>query len=143
MALLPGSPAIDAGDNTDAPDWDQRGEGFPRIVGVIDPDNPVIDIGAYEVQGGGNGPGRSSRLGFKPVRFEAAALVGTQSLLPVSHSASEAKPTSAARVPEQVERLDRFFAAAPVEPHSRVLPRLRHGELSLTDDNLWMPFPLF
>ena len=28
MALLPGSPAIDAGDNTDAPEFDQRGPGF-------------------------------------------------------------------------------------------------------------------
>ncbi len=44
MALLPGSPAIDAGDNTDAPEWDQRGEGFPRVVGG------TIDIGAFEVQ---------------------------------------------------------------------------------------------
>ncbi len=43
-ALLPGSPAIDAGDNTDAPEWDQRGPGFPRIV------NGTIDIGAFEVQ---------------------------------------------------------------------------------------------
>jgi predicted outer membrane repeat protein len=50
MALLDGSPAIDAGDNTDAPEWDQRGPGFPRIVGIIDPDNPIIDIGAFEVQ---------------------------------------------------------------------------------------------
>ena len=41
-ALLPGSPAIDAGDNTDAPEFDQRG--FPRIV------NGVIDIGAFELQ---------------------------------------------------------------------------------------------
>src|SRR5438034_5145183 len=39
-ALLCGSPAIDAGDNTDAPATDQRG--FARIVGS------VIDIGAYE-----------------------------------------------------------------------------------------------
>jgi hypothetical protein len=46
MALQCGSPAIDAGDNTDAPDWDQRGTGFPRIV------NGIIDIGAYEVQKG-------------------------------------------------------------------------------------------
>jgi len=46
MALQCGSPAIDAGDNTDAPEWDQRGEGFPRIV------NGIIDIGAYEVQQG-------------------------------------------------------------------------------------------
>jgi hypothetical protein len=43
-ALLPGSPAIDAGDNTDAPPYDQRGIGFDRIV------NGVIDIGAYELQ---------------------------------------------------------------------------------------------
>ena len=43
-ALLEGSPAIDAGDNTDAPEFDQRGEGFPRIV------NNIIDIGAFEVQ---------------------------------------------------------------------------------------------
>ncbi len=39
-ALLCGSPAIDAGDNTDAPVSDQRG--FTRIVGG------TIDIGAYE-----------------------------------------------------------------------------------------------
>jgi hypothetical protein len=43
-ALLPGSPAIDAGDNTGATDYDQRGPGFPRIV------NGIIDIGAFEVQ---------------------------------------------------------------------------------------------
>jgi predicted outer membrane repeat protein len=45
MALLTGSPAIDAGDNTGAPDTDQRG--FPRIVGG------TIDIGALEVQPAG------------------------------------------------------------------------------------------
>jgi hypothetical protein len=48
MALLPGSPAIDAGDNNYAPGPnDQRGDGFSRIV------NGTIDIGAFEVQGGG------------------------------------------------------------------------------------------
>jgi len=51
MALLPSSPAIDAGDNIDAPDWDQRGPGYPRIV------NGIIDIGAFEYQGNGSGPG--------------------------------------------------------------------------------------
>jgi hypothetical protein len=40
MALLPGSPAIDAGDDTAAPPTDQRG--FPRPFGV------ASDIGAYE-----------------------------------------------------------------------------------------------
>jgi hypothetical protein len=44
MALLPGSPAIDAGDNANAPAYDQRGPGYPRIAGGF------IDIGAFEVQ---------------------------------------------------------------------------------------------
>jgi hypothetical protein len=43
-ALLSGSPAVDAGNNAYAADWDQRGLGFRRIV------NGVIDIGAFEVQ---------------------------------------------------------------------------------------------
>jgi len=44
--LLPGSPAIDAGDPsfTPPPDFDQRGLGFPRVV------NGRIDIGSFEVQ---------------------------------------------------------------------------------------------
>jgi hypothetical protein len=46
MALLAGSPAIDAGGNTGAPPWDQRSVGFTRIVGG------TVDIGAYEVQTG-------------------------------------------------------------------------------------------
>ncbi len=51
-ALLPGSPAIDAGDPdfNPPPSSDQRGVGFPRVVGGH------IDIGAYEVQP--TGPGR-------------------------------------------------------------------------------------
>ncbi len=44
MAELPGSPAIGAGNITNAPMWDQRGPGFPRVV------NGKIDIGAFEVQ---------------------------------------------------------------------------------------------
>ena len=44
MALLAGSPAINAGDNSHAPSYDQRGPGYPRIVGGR------IDIGAFEVQ---------------------------------------------------------------------------------------------
>ena len=57
MALLPGSPAIDAGNNALAVDpttgqplaTDQRGTGFPRIVQYH------IDIGAYESSLAGNG----------------------------------------------------------------------------------------
>jgi hypothetical protein len=49
-ALLPGSPAIDAGNNAYATDWDQRGAPFRRIV------NGTIDIGAFEVQAHTHGP---------------------------------------------------------------------------------------
>lgn len=43
-ALQPGSPAIDAGDEgSSVPDYDQRGAGFPRMVGA------ALDMGAYEV----------------------------------------------------------------------------------------------
>ena len=44
MALLPGSPAVAAGDPTGAPVYDQRGPGFPRIV------DGTIDIGAFQTQ---------------------------------------------------------------------------------------------
>ena len=43
MALLPGSPAIDAGAPTDM-EWDQCGPGYARLV------RGATDIGAYEVQ---------------------------------------------------------------------------------------------
>ncbi len=44
MALLPGSPAIDAGNNALIPagiTTDQRGPGYARVV------NGTVDIGAY------------------------------------------------------------------------------------------------
>ncbi len=44
MALLGGSPAINAGDPSGAPAYDQRGPGFPRTFAS------TIDIGAFEVQ---------------------------------------------------------------------------------------------
>ena len=47
LALVPGSPAIDAGNNADVPsgiEFDERGPGFERIV------NGTVDIGAFEVQ---------------------------------------------------------------------------------------------
>ena len=70
MALLPGSPAIDAGDNTDASRWDQRGPGFPRIV------NGVIDIGAFEAQQEGDAGlhGRRSPSAIDPL---CAAPIGS------------------------------------------------------------------
>jgi hypothetical protein len=50
--LLPGSPAIDAGDPsfTPPPFFDQRGPGFDRVV------NGRVDVGSFEVQSGGPTP---------------------------------------------------------------------------------------
>lgn len=44
LALSAGSPAIDTGNNAAALDFDQRGDGYPRVVGA------AADIGAFEVQ---------------------------------------------------------------------------------------------
>jgi hypothetical protein len=68
MALSPGSPAIDSGDNTNAPDWDQRGPGYPRVV------NGTIDRGAFEVQNTSGPTGGRSILATAP-RPVAATLV--------------------------------------------------------------------
>jgi hypothetical protein len=121
-ALLPGSPAIDAGDNTGAPDWDQRGPGFPRIVGIIDPNNPVIDIGAFEVQGDSSGPDRAVSPGGKPLPLDAAALMSP----PISLSwASFSSLTPADAPPQgtlagpQVAVMDWHFASLnPGDPGS-------------------------
>ena len=66
-ALLPGSPAIDAGDPSFAPPptFDQRGPGFPRVSGS------GIDIGSFEVQAGGTPtptprPSPTPRIGPTP-----------------------------------------------------------------------------
>jgi hypothetical protein len=45
-ALLPGSPALDAGNNLYATEFDQRGPGFYRVR------NSRIDVGAFEAQVG-------------------------------------------------------------------------------------------
>ncbi|MHC4590861.1 MAG: choice-of-anchor Q domain-containing protein, partial [Planctomycetota bacterium] len=60
FGLLPGSPCIDAGDNTAVPEGITTDlDGNPRFVddpglcdfGHTDGDNPVVDIGAFEFQG--------------------------------------------------------------------------------------------
>lgn len=53
-ALLPGSPAIDMGEQgVDSPPlFDQRGNGFPRIVDGNNDTAAVIDIGAFEFNPG-------------------------------------------------------------------------------------------
>jgi hypothetical protein len=95
MALLPGSPAIDAGDNTDAPRWDQRGPGFPRIV------NGTIDIGAFEVQQEGASPGHSTSLPLEVDPLAAANVVANYpTVVPLFTAAMPVAPS--APLPQQV-----------------------------------------
>jgi hypothetical protein len=74
MALLPGSPAIDAGDNTNAPATDQRG--FNRIV------NGTIDIGAFESSGftiaaaSGNDQSAVANASFAPLVVTVTSAFG-------------------------------------------------------------------
>jgi len=75
-ALLEGSLAIDAADNADAPEWDQRGPGFPRIV------NGVIDIGALEVQVASLSRSLATRSSLRGA--DRAASAGGPQLHPVS-----------------------------------------------------------
>jgi hypothetical protein len=64
-ALLPGSPAIDAGNNVHASMWDQRGPGFPRII------HGVIDIGAFEYR-----PPRQPQLDPNPAPVQGLSPPG-------------------------------------------------------------------
>jgi hypothetical protein len=83
---LPTSPVVDAGDNTDAPDTDQRG--FDRIV------NGTIDIGAVELQpdelGGAPRLARHGRaasaVATEVAEVIAALVVGRPQVLPVGES---------------------------------------------------------
>jgi hypothetical protein len=103
-ALLPGSPAIDAGDNTGAPDWDQRGPGYPRIV------NGIIDIGAFEYQGDGSGRAASP---VKPSTAQALAVLGTVPPLSMDQPAEvDSAMSSPVAKPGTTDRLSCSFEMA-------------------------------
>jgi hypothetical protein len=78
-ALLCGSPALDAGDNTDAPKTDQRG--FARIVGG------VIDIGAFEA--GNTAPSITCPA---PITLNCAPAAGQRVTLSVDVADAEGDP---------------------------------------------------
>jgi hypothetical protein len=116
MGLSPGSPAIDSGDNTAAPKWDERGPGFPRIV------NGIIDIGAFEVQEAGESSGRSE-LSFQVGTLATASSSPSRPAVvpaPVAGmrpvpSEAMSKPTTA---PAQVERVNHFWVAKGIGPEA-------------------------
>src|SRR6266550_1981949 len=80
-ALLPGSPAIDAGDpsSTPPPSFDQRGPGFDRVSGSR------IDIGSSEVQVGGT-----------PTPTATGTASPTPTPTPTSTATTTASPTATA-----------------------------------------------
>jgi hypothetical protein len=116
MALLPGSPAIGAGDITGAPRWDQRGPGYARIV------NGTIDIGAFEVQ--------ADDLPGSGVFSDPRADLGSVSRL----STTEAASLSTLIASEQVE-VAFISSKAPVDSLARMLSMPRDG-----GDGVPLPF---
>jgi len=99
-ALLPGSPAIDAGDPSFVPPpfFDQRGPGFDRVSGS------GIDIGSFEVQVGGTptpSPTATATGTASPTPTSTATATGTASLTPTPTATATATvsptPTSTAR----------------------------------------------
>jgi parallel beta-helix repeat protein len=128
MALLPGSPAIDAGDDTPPlPDFDQRGPGFPRLSG------PHIDIGAFEVQQGGDAGGLASPGGRASGRLRPDGAVrlslalSLRQPLSVSPSPPIAQPQGTLPGPAAASA-DRFFAALHEEKSAVMSVRWSHRE---------------
>jgi CSLREA domain-containing protein len=73
-ALLPTSPAVDAGDNTAADaiplTTDQRGAGFPRKADSADPDTTqTVDIGAFELHPSVENIGNQNTTEDTPINF--------------------------------------------------------------------------
>lgn len=109
-ALLPGSPAIDAGDPnfTPPPLFDQRGPGFDRVV------NGRIDIGSFEVQSGAT-PTPTATLTPSPTPTVTATPTPAPTATPTPSSTQTATATS---TPSATPR------ATPT-PRSEPTPRLR------------------
>jgi hypothetical protein len=103
MALLPGSPAVDAGDNTSAPAYDQRGPGYPRIVGG------QIDIGAYEVQEGEGTSAAALPRGYPQMILLGPRTAPEQDFVAISGSIDNPARNLTPR--PAVAAVDRFFAS--------------------------------
>jgi hypothetical protein len=100
MRPLPGSPVINLGDNTDAPDTDQRG--FPRII------LGFIDIGAVELQPDEfGGPGGSSAAPLLLTRLPAERVA----VAPTADASAFPAPATPMRsAPADGHSLGAFFA---------------------------------
>ena len=91
-ALLPGSPAIDAGDPnfTPPPFFDQRGPGFDRVV------NGRIDKGSFEVQGSTATPTPTATATPTPTATFTPIATATTTPTPTSSGTPTSTPTATA-----------------------------------------------
>jgi hypothetical protein len=115
-ALLSGSPAIDAGNNAYASDWDQRGPGYPRIV------NGIIDIGAFEYQGDGSVYPSQGRLSVR-------------AFAPTTLADPNADPAKCQTSPVSIVSLAKFSPLEPIEEvraESVAIPTAREMALAMT-----------
>jgi hypothetical protein len=89
-ALLPLSPAVDAGDPafTPPPSFDQRGPGFDRVV------NGRIDIGSFEVQGPATTPTPSPSATPRPTSTPTATATATPTPRPTATPSATVTPTA-------------------------------------------------
>jgi hypothetical protein len=118
-ALLPGSPAIDAGDPnfTPPPLFDQRGPGFDRVV------NGRIDVGSFEVQSGAT-PTPTATLTPSPTPTATATPTATPSSTPTATSTPSSTPTATAtETPTSTPRVTPTPRSEPT-PRPRPTPRL-------------------
>src|SRR5437762_8872621 len=114
-ALLPGSPAIDAGDPnfTPPPFFDQRGPGFDRVV------NGRIDKGSFEVQG----PTATPTPTLTPIATPTPAITPTPTPTPTATPAPTSTATSTP-TPTPTPRATPTPRSSPV-PRTRPTPAPR------------------
>jgi hypothetical protein len=125
-ALLPGSPAIDAGNPnfTPPPLFDQRGPGFDRVV------NGRIDVGAFEVQGGAT-PTPTATLTPSPTPTPTITATPTATPTPTATATVTPSPTpKATPTPSPTPTATATGTPSPTPrvtptPRSQPTPRLR------------------
>jgi hypothetical protein len=116
--LLPGSPAINAGNPnfTPPPLFDQRGSGFDRVV------NGRIDVGSFEVQSGATAT-PTATLPPSPTPTATATPTATPSPTPTVTPAPSSTPTaSATGTPTATPRVTPTPRSEPT-PRPRPTPR--------------------
>jgi predicted outer membrane repeat protein len=110
-ALLPGSPALNAGDPnfTPPPFFDQRGSGFDRVR------NGRLDVGSYEEQALLNTPTPTSTPTATPTATATATATATPTATPTPTSTPSATPTA---TPSSTAR-------PTLTPRPNLTPRIR------------------